>query len=109
MKLTVKTIEGGSAGEIDLADAVFAVPVRKDILHRCVVWQLSRRQIDARYWLVELIDRTVEADIGRARTDFVANASHELRTPLASLLGFVETLQTLPVERPSDIKFFAPN
>jgi len=37
MKLTVKTIEGGSAGEIDLADAVFAVPVRKDILHRCVV------------------------------------------------------------------------
>lgn len=44
MKLTVKTIEGGSAGEIDLADAVFAVPVRKDILHRCVVWQLSRRQ-----------------------------------------------------------------
>ena len=40
MKITVKTIEGGSAGEIDLADAVFAVPVRKDILHRCVVWQL---------------------------------------------------------------------
>ena len=23
---------------------MFAVPVRKDILHRCVVWQLSRRQ-----------------------------------------------------------------
>src|SRR6187549_3376668 len=44
MKIAVKTIEGGSAGEIDLADAVFAVPVRKDILQRCVVWQLSRRQ-----------------------------------------------------------------
>ena len=44
MKIAVKTIEGGSAGEIDLADAVFGVPVRKDILHRCVVWQLSRRQ-----------------------------------------------------------------
>jgi len=44
MKLPVKTIEGGSAGEIDLADAVFAAPVRKDILQRCVVWQLSRRQ-----------------------------------------------------------------
>ena len=44
MKIAVKTIEGGSAGEIDLADAVFAVPVRQDILHRCVVWQLSRRQ-----------------------------------------------------------------
>jgi large subunit ribosomal protein L4 len=44
MKIAVKTIEGGSAGEIDLADAVFAVPVRQDILHRCVVWQLSHRQ-----------------------------------------------------------------
>jgi large subunit ribosomal protein L4 len=44
MKLEVKTIEGASAGEIDLADAVFGVPVRADILHRCVVWQLSRRQ-----------------------------------------------------------------
>lgn len=44
MKIAVKTIEGGSAGEIDLADAVFAVPVRKDILQRCVVWQLSHRQ-----------------------------------------------------------------
>jgi large subunit ribosomal protein L4 len=44
MKLEVKTIEGASAGEIDLADAVFGAPVRADILHRCVVWQLSRRQ-----------------------------------------------------------------
>ena len=44
MKIAVKTIDGASAGEIDLADAVFAAPVRQDILQRCVVWQLSRRQ-----------------------------------------------------------------
>jgi len=44
MKIAVKTIEGGSAGEIDLADAVFGAPVRQDILQRCIVWQLSRRQ-----------------------------------------------------------------
>ncbi|MFI4998655.1 MAG: 50S ribosomal protein L4 [Reyranellales bacterium] len=44
MKVSVKTIEGDSAGEIDLADAVFGAPVRQDILQRCVVWQLSRRQ-----------------------------------------------------------------
>ncbi len=44
MKIAVKTIEGESAGEIDLADAVFGAPVRQDILQRCVVWQLSRRQ-----------------------------------------------------------------
>ncbi|WP_370681842.1 phosphate regulon sensor histidine kinase PhoR [Comamonas sp. GB3 AK4-5] len=32
------------------------------------------------------------------RRDFVANVSHEIRTPLTVLLGFVETLQTLPLE-----------
>ena len=44
MKLTVTTLEGADAGEIELADAVFAAPVRKDILQRCVVWQLARRR-----------------------------------------------------------------
>ncbi len=32
------------------------------------------------------------------RTDFVANVSHEIRTPLTVLAGFVETLQTLPLD-----------
>ena len=31
------------------------------------------------------------------RRDFVANVSHEIRTPLTVLSGFVETLQTLPL------------
>ena len=31
------------------------------------------------------------------RRDFVANVSHEIRTPLTVLAGFVETLQTLPL------------
>lgn len=32
------------------------------------------------------------------RRDFVANVSHEIRTPLTVLTGFVETLQTLPLD-----------
>lgn len=32
------------------------------------------------------------------RRDFVANVSHEIRTPLTVLNGFVETLQTLPLD-----------
>ncbi len=56
------------------------------------IWQISRHPIDGRYSLVELINRTAEADISRAHTDFVANASHELRTPLASIIGYMETL-----------------
>ncbi len=56
------------------------------------LWQLTRMRIDDRYWMIELIDRTTEADVSRAHTDFVANASHELRTPLAAIIGYVETL-----------------
>jgi two-component system phosphate regulon sensor histidine kinase PhoR len=56
------------------------------------IWQLSRVPIDERFSLVEMINRTAEADISRAHTDFVANASHELRTPLASIIGYIETL-----------------
>ena len=32
------------------------------------------------------------------RRDFVANVSHEIRTPLTVLAGFVETLQSLPLQ-----------
>lgn len=56
------------------------------------LWQLTRRRIDKKRWLIELTDRTSESDISRAHTDFVANASHELRTPLAAIIGYVETL-----------------
>lgn len=57
------------------------------------LWQLTRRNIEDDRWLIELADRTPESDIGRAHTDFVANASHELRTPLASIIGYAETLK----------------
>jgi two-component system phosphate regulon sensor histidine kinase PhoR len=56
------------------------------------IWHVTRHAIDERHWMVELHNRTAEADISRAHTDFVANASHELRTPLASIIGYVETL-----------------
>ena len=55
-------------------------------------WQMTLQPIDGRHRLVELVNRTAEADMSRAHTDFVANASHELRTPLASIIGYVETL-----------------
>lgn len=56
------------------------------------IWQLSRMPIDDRFSMIEMVDRTAEADVSRSHTDFVANASHELRTPLASIIGYIETL-----------------
>ena len=41
------------------------------------------------------------------RRDFVANVSHEIRTPLTVLGGFVETMQTLPLEVPERQRYLA--
>jgi two-component system, OmpR family, phosphate regulon sensor histidine kinase PhoR len=39
------------------------------------------------------------------RRDFVANVSHEIRTPLTVLSGFVETLQTIPLDESERKKY----
>ena len=44
MKLDVVNLANGKAGSIDLADEVFGLSPRGDILHRCVTWQLAKRQ-----------------------------------------------------------------
>jgi len=41
------------------------------------------------------------------RRDFVANVSHEIRTPLTVLSGFVETLQTLPLNPDEQTRYLA--
>jgi two-component system phosphate regulon sensor histidine kinase PhoR len=41
------------------------------------------------------------------RRDFVANVSHEIRTPLTVLSGFVETLQSLPLQPDEQQHFLA--
>jgi len=44
MKCAVTTLENKAAGEIELADEVFGVPLRRDILVRAVNWQLAKRR-----------------------------------------------------------------
>jgi large subunit ribosomal protein L4 len=44
MKCPVTTLDNKKAGEIDLDDAVFGLPARKDILARVVNWQLAKRR-----------------------------------------------------------------
>ena len=44
MKCAVTTLDNEAAGEIDLADAVFGLPARRDILARTVNWQLAKRR-----------------------------------------------------------------
>ncbi|OAN53812.1 50S ribosomal protein L4 [Paramagnetospirillum marisnigri] len=44
MKTNVISLDNQTVGEIELADAVFGLPVRTDILFRAVNWQLAKRQ-----------------------------------------------------------------
>jgi large subunit ribosomal protein L4 len=44
MKLPVMNLANESVGEIELDDAVFAMPVRQDLIFRAVNWQLAKRR-----------------------------------------------------------------
>ncbi len=44
MKLTVHNLDNEQVGGIELSDAVFGVPIRRDILARVVNWQLAKRR-----------------------------------------------------------------
>ena len=44
MKLDVKSLDSEEIGEIEVADSVFGIAPRKDILARVVNWQLAKRR-----------------------------------------------------------------
>lgn len=44
MKAEVQTLAAKKAGNVDLADHIFGLEPRADILHRMVQWQLAKRQ-----------------------------------------------------------------
>ncbi len=44
MKLSVKNLDNQEVGDIELADEVFGLPVRRDILARMVNWHLAKRR-----------------------------------------------------------------
>ncbi len=48
MRVEVRTLAGASVGEIELAETVFGLEPRPDILHRVVTWQLGKRRGVAR-------------------------------------------------------------
>jgi large subunit ribosomal protein L4 len=48
MKVQVQTLDAKAAGDIELADEIFGIEPRADILHRVVTWQLEKRRGTAR-------------------------------------------------------------
>jgi large subunit ribosomal protein L4 len=44
MELNITTLEGKEAGSVTLSDSIFGLEPRNDLIHRCIVWQLAKRQ-----------------------------------------------------------------
>jgi large subunit ribosomal protein L4 len=44
MQFNITSFDGESAGTVDVLDSIFGLEPRTDIIHRCVVWQLAKRQ-----------------------------------------------------------------
>jgi large subunit ribosomal protein L4 len=44
MELKVTTLDGKKSGSVTVSDAIFGLEPRTDLIHRCVVWQLAKRQ-----------------------------------------------------------------
>ena len=44
MELQVTTLDGKKSGSVTVSDAIFGLEPRPDLIHRCVVWQLAKRQ-----------------------------------------------------------------
>ena len=44
MQVQITNLAAEEVGSLELADAIFGVEVRPDILHRVVLWQLAKRR-----------------------------------------------------------------
>ena len=44
MELKVTSLDGKESGSVTVSDAIFGLEPRTDIIHRCVIWQLAKRQ-----------------------------------------------------------------
>jgi large subunit ribosomal protein L4 len=61
MKVDITTLEGTSAGSVELDETIFGLEPRADILQRCVRWQLAKRQAGTHKTLGRSdIDRTTK-------------------------------------------------
>src|SRR6202790_776527 len=44
MELKITALDAKNSGSVTVSDAIFGLEPRTDLIHRCVVWQLAKRQ-----------------------------------------------------------------
>jgi len=87
--LTEVMRDGGTQGlEVNLS-----VPILRQ--YKLVISRLAVVPMEPTYAVLEFQETTLIKRTESMRSEFVANVSHELRSPLATLIGFIETMQTV--------------
>ena len=77
----------------------FREPVKVPVSRGSLTWlQVQVQEYGEGLKLLISQDITERERADTMRRDFVANVSHEIRTPLTVLSGFVETMQSIPLE-----------
>ena len=80
MKLKVTSLENNEAGDIDLADEVFALPVvRRDILARVINWQLAKRRAGTHKRVLDIVDPTPQTVDALMKLDLAAGVDVEIK------------------------------
>ena len=64
-------------------------------------FQMRLKRIGDHSVALLFLDMTLQRNLEKVRSDFVANVSHELRSPLTSLAGFIETMLSDEVPDPA--------
>jgi two-component system phosphate regulon sensor histidine kinase PhoR len=84
-----------------------AMPGREDTPARPVKLSVYLHPYGAGRLLLLSRDVTAVEQADAMRRDFIANVSHEIRTPLTVLSGFVETLQSCPLNEQERERYLA--
>ena len=86
-------------------DVIIHTPTRSTAQGRTISLQIHPYGEGSKLMLSR--DVTESKQLEAMRRDFVANVSHEIRTPLTVLAGFVETMQTLPLNEADRARYLA--
>ena len=87
-----------------ISEAIYSVKAhggKRDVRWNTIIANVDRTflasitTIGTSFLLLTLEDQTQLEQSKQLRRDFVSNVSHELRTPLTSILGFLESIQTV--------------